>query len=60
MGSWPGATTDRLLVLLQGEAGGGWPAEGTEGPTGGRAVFHGNSNQHFSFFCAPCLQTVHT
>lgn len=47
MGSWPAATIDRLLVVFQGEAGGGWPAEGTERPAGGRAVFHGNSNPHF-------------
>lgn len=38
-----GATIDRLLVVFQGEAGGERPAEGAEGPTGGRAVFHGNS-----------------
>lgn len=33
--SWPAAGIDRFLVLFQGEAGGGWPAEGTERPTGG-------------------------
>ena len=60
MGIWPAAAIDRLLVVFQGEAGGGRPAEGTEGPTGGRAVFHGNFNQKCSFFCAHCVQTVIT
>ena len=48
VGCWPGATIDRLLVVFQGEAGGGRPAERTEGPAGGRAVFHGNSHKQLS------------
>lgn len=58
VGSWPAAAIDRLLVVFQGEAGGGWPAEGAERPAGGRAVFHGNSKSTLFAFCfsAPTLQ----
>lgn len=45
--TWPRAMTDRFLVLIQGEARGRQPAEGAEGPIGGRAIFHGI---YFIFF----------